>query len=154
MDIRSTFQVGEDVVTTDCTTGHVVADMGNPRGTLLQGQQRVETGHPVGLGRWHRQPLTYVVESSFAYPPDPILYGVKGRQQHVTVLERPAVTSERDAEVVGLQRATFPGRAGRSEQVIDRLPLNRSRYCGHETQVDGILLGRCLKRWEQRPVFL
>ena len=79
MHIRSPLQIGEDARTAGCATRHVVTHVSHPGRTLLQGQQRVEPGHPVRLGRGNAETLAYVVEGALAYPPDRVLRGMQCR---------------------------------------------------------------------------
>ena len=71
-------------------TRHVVAHVEHHLGLGgFVGQQVVEGGHSVGLGRRHLQNPADVVEATRADPPGGPLEGVKGWQQKVTALPGP-----------------------------------------------------------------
>ncbi len=64
--------------------GDVVADVDDSRRPGLEGKQRIEAGHPVGLGGWHAQPTADLVERRLADPADARLDGMERRQEEVT----------------------------------------------------------------------
>ena len=79
-------------------TRHVVAHVEHHLGLGgFAGQQVVEGGHSVGLGRRYLQDPADVVEATRADPPGGPLEGVKGREQKVTTLPGPLPTGVDEA---------------------------------------------------------
>jgi hypothetical protein len=76
MDVRTISQCVEHGRAADRATGHVIAYMGNPGRTLLEGQEGVEACYSVCLGGGNAKAFAHVVEGALAYPPDLALYGM------------------------------------------------------------------------------
>ena len=130
----------------DASAGEVVADVHDVRGSLLHAEHRVEGRDAVRLGRRHREPLTDVVETPAADPPDTRLEGVQRREQQVSLFAGiPAATH--DAEIRRAPNlATHPAALGRTQQRVDGGALG-IRWCGvHQMEIHAAPLTRRPRR--------
>ena len=106
--------------------GDVVADVGHERRSLLRGEQGVERGDAVRLGRRHGQAAADVAEGRLADPADPCLHRVECRQQEVASAPRPVPPratrpSARRPRPAAPARRRWPDL--RVEHGVDRRPL-------------------------------
>ena len=114
--------------------GDVVADVQHAPGTRHGGEQRVEGGDAVGVGRRHHEPLADVVERAFADPADARLDRLQRRQQQVTL--RPGlVPSLGRIGVARVPDPAFPTRGGRAEEEVERLALLLGGHGVHQAKI-------------------
>ena len=131
------FQPPADLGAAGIAAHDVVAHVGHPRWPLLGGQQGVEGGHAVGLGRRHVQAAADVAEGRGADPADRVLHAVQRRQQLVTDTAPGAGASEPDAAAArGVLQLGAGGRGHHPvEYGIDRGPFGGGGLGCGEVQV-------------------
>ena len=76
-------QLGDQLLRAVAAAGDVLADVDDPRRPRVDGEQRVEGGDTVGVGRRDRQPRADVVQAARADPADPLLQRPQCRQQQM-----------------------------------------------------------------------
>jgi len=129
----------QQACTPRCTAGDVVADVDGERRTWLGGQQVVEGGDPVDLGRRHGQPLREEVDGAPADPANAVLDSVQGGQQQVAAVpvcpaapDHPLAVRRRRAEH-GLDDGALDlgcGAAAGADVHLRRAPRRRSVRLG------------------------
>ena len=115
--------------------GDVVADVGDDRRSRGRGEQGVERGDAVGLGRRDGQALADVVERGRADPADPRLDRVECRQQ-LGPTRPDRVAAARGVPVrAGVARPADPARLGRAEHGIHRGALGGGGERADDVQI-------------------
>ena len=113
----------------------VVADVGHdgrPRG---RGEQGVEGGHAVGLGRSDGQALADVVERRGADPADPRLDRVECRDQEGAAGPRCVAAARSMSVRAAVAWSAHPARLRRAQDGVDRGPFRRRRERPDDVQI-------------------
>ncbi len=130
-----TLQVGHHFTRSAIAAGDVVTDVGDPGRPLLGGEEGVEAGHSVRLGRGDGETLADVVERTPADPADRGLHGGQGGQEQMAP-RSDLGTGSHDTQVSGgAIGPADPARVRGPEHVVDHGPLLGRRVDVEKAQV-------------------